>query len=58
MVDALYGSDPDGGPDDADSVVNTLMFHLRRDLVGWDIIKLRHGMPYSLVRAEEQRLAA
>lgn len=39
LIDALYGDDPDGGPDFADSVVKVHICRLRRKLApyGWKI---------------------
>ncbi|MFC3208124.1 helix-turn-helix domain-containing protein [Aquamicrobium soli] len=54
--DALYGDDPNGGPDNPDAVINVRIYRLRKQLApyGWTVPKAspgrgNHGR-YRLVR--------
>lgn len=43
--DALYGDDPNGGPDNPDAVINVRIYRLRRQLApyGWTIPRASTG---------------
>ncbi len=45
LVDALYGHDPNGGPDNGNQSVISMMVHVRRHLAeyGWTIPKAKRG---------------
>jgi hypothetical protein len=45
LVDVLYGHDPDGGPEDANRSVASMMQHVRGRLApyGWMIPKAKRG---------------